>query len=71
VFQPSAGSDFLNADKNRAIKIIIHGRPGLVVVDGIKFNSSVPAFPSGDENIANVMTFVYNSFGSVGLEVTP
>jgi mono/diheme cytochrome c family protein len=71
VFPPLAGSDFLNANKNRAIDIIIHGRQGEVVVNGLKFNSSMPSFPLTDENIANVLTFVYNSFGNSGLEVTP
>jgi nitrite reductase (NO-forming) len=71
VFPPLAGSDFLNADKNRAIKIVIHGRQGEVVVNGLKFNSSMPEFPLDDDNIANVLTYVYNSFGNAGLEVTP
>ena len=71
VFPPLAGSDFLNADKNRAIKIVIHGRQGEVVVNGMKFNSSMPSFPLDDDNIANVLTYVYNSFGNSGLEVTP
>ena len=71
VFPPLAGSDFLNADKNRAIKIVIHGRQGEVVVNGLKFNSSMPGFPLDDNNIANVLTYVYNSFGNSGLEVTP
>jgi mono/diheme cytochrome c family protein len=71
VFPPLAESDFLNADKSRAIKIVIHGRQGEVVVNGMKFNSSMPAFPLNDDNIANVLTYVYNSFGNSGLEVTP
>jgi len=71
VFPPLAGSDFLNANKNRAIDIVIHGRQGEVVVNGLKFNSSMPSFPLTDENIANVLTFVYNSFGNSGLMVTP
>ncbi len=71
VFPPLAGSDFLNADKNRAIKIIIHGRQGEVIVNGAKFNQNMPAFPLNDQDIANVLTFVYNSFGNSGLEVTP
>jgi mono/diheme cytochrome c family protein len=71
VFPPLAGSDFLNADKNRAVKIVIFGRQGEVVVNGKKFNNNMPKFPLSDENIANVMTFVYNSFGNSGLEVTP
>jgi mono/diheme cytochrome c family protein len=71
VFPPLAGSDFLNADKNRAIKIIIYGRQGEVVVNGMKFNNSMPPFPLSDQDIANVLTYVYNSFGNSGLEVTP
>ncbi len=71
VFPPLAGSDFLNADKNRAIKIVINGRQGEVIVNGRKFNNSMPKFPFGDDDIANVLTFVYNSFGNAGLEVKP
>ncbi|MFZ1071868.1 MAG: c-type cytochrome [Verrucomicrobiia bacterium] len=71
VFPPLAGSDFLNADKNRAIKTVIFGRQGEVVVNGMKFNNSMPSFPLTDQDIANALTFVYNSFGNSGLEVTP
>lgn len=71
VFPPLASSDYLNADKNRAIKIVINGRQGEVIVNGRKFNNSMPKFPLGDDDIANVLTFVYNSFGNAGLEVTP
>lgn len=71
MFPPLAGSDFLNADKNRAIKIVIFGRQGEVVVNGQKFNNSMPSFPLTDQSIANVLTFVYNSFGNSGLAVKP
>ena len=71
VFPPLAGSDFLNADKARAVKLVIYGRQGEVVVNGMKFNNNMPAFPLGDQDIANVLTYVYNSFGNAGLEVTP
>ncbi len=71
VFPPLAGSDFLNADKNRAIQTVIFGRQGEVVVNGLKFNNSMPSFPLNDQDIANALTFVYNSFGNSGLEVTP
>lgn len=71
LFPPLAGSDYLNADKNRAIKIVINGRQGEVIVNGRKFNNSMPKFPINDADIANVLTFVYNSFGNVGLEIHP
>jgi mono/diheme cytochrome c family protein len=70
-FPPLAASDFLNADKNRAIKTVINGLQGEVVVNGQKINSSMPRFPLGDADIANVLTYVYNSFGNSGKEVTP
>ena len=70
MFPPLAGSDYLNADKNRAIQIVVFGRQGEVVVNGQKFNNNMPLFPLTDDNIANVLTYVYNSFGNSGLEVT-
>ncbi len=71
MFPPLAGSDFLNSDKNRAIQTVIFGRQGEVVVNGQKFNNNMPSFPLSDQDIANVLTFVYNSFGNSGLEVAP
>jgi mono/diheme cytochrome c family protein len=71
MFPPLAGSDYLNADKNRAIQIVIAGRQGEVVVNGLKYNSNMPSFPLSDQDIANVLTYVYNSFGNAGLEITP
>ena len=70
-FPPLAGSDYLNSDKNRAISIVIYGRQGEVVVNGMKYNNNMPSFPLNDQDIANVLTFVYNSFGNSGFEVTP
>ena len=71
VFPPLAGSDFLNADKSRAIGIILHGKQGEVVVNGVKYSNSMPPFPLSDQDVANVLTYVYNSFGNSGVEVTP
>lgn len=70
-FPPLAGSDYLNSDKNRAINLVIFGRQGEVVVNGIKYNNNMPSFPLSDQDIANVLTYVYNSFGNSGYEVTP
>ena len=71
MFPPLAGSDFLNADKSRAVNIVIFGRQGEVVVNGLKYNNNMPLFPLTDEDIADVLTYVYNSFGNSGLEVSP
>jgi nitrite reductase (NO-forming) len=31
----------------------------------------MPKFPLNDQDIANVLTYVYNSFGNSGIEVDP
>jgi len=71
VFPPLAGSDFLNANKDQAIRTVIFGRHGELVVNGQKFNNTMPQLPLTDQDIANVLTYVYNSFGNSGLEVAP
>lgn len=70
-FPPLAGSDFLNADKTRAIRVVLKGLQGQVVVNGQTFNNAMPRLPLNDEEIASALTFVYNSFGNSGKEVTP
>ncbi len=70
VFPPLASSDFLNADKNRAIKTVLNGRQGEIIVNGQRFNNSMPKFPLNDQDIADVLTYVYNSFGNSGVEVS-
>jgi nitrite reductase (NO-forming) len=69
-FPPLAQSDFLNSDKQRAIQVLLHGRQGEIVVNGQKFNNSMPSFPLSDGDIANALTYVYNSLGNSGKEVT-
>jgi mono/diheme cytochrome c family protein len=71
MFPPLAGSDYLNSDKKRAIETVLFGRRGEVVVNGQKFNNNMPSFPLTDDNVADVLTYVYNSFGNSGLEVVP
>jgi mono/diheme cytochrome c family protein len=69
-FPPLAGSDFLNSDKQRAIKVVLNGLQGEVVVNGQKFNNTMPLFPLSDGEIAAALTYVYNSFGNSGQDVT-
>jgi nitrite reductase (NO-forming)/hydroxylamine reductase len=67
VFPPLAGSDFLQADKKRAIGIVLHGLTGKVTVLGKTFDSAMPPMTQlSDAEIANVLTFVLNSWGNAG-----
>lgn len=69
-FPPLAKSDFLNADKIRAIKVVTGGLSGKVVVNGQEYDGAMPAWSLSDEDIANVLTYVYDSWGNSGKEVT-
>jgi nitrite reductase (NO-forming) len=70
-FPPLAKSDFLNADKVRAIKAVTGGLEGKLTVNGKVFNGVMPAWDLPDEDIANVMTYIYSKWGNSGLEVRP
>ncbi|MHC0445534.1 copper-containing nitrite reductase [Flavobacterium sp. 3-218] len=70
-FPPLAKSDYLNADSKRAIKTILHGLTGEVTVNGKKYNNIMPAQNLSDDEIANVLTYIYNSWGNNKTEVTP
>jgi nitrite reductase (NO-forming) len=66
-FPPLAGSDFLMADKARAIGIVLNGRTGPITVSGREFNSVMPPLSQlPDDDIANILTFVRNSWGNTG-----
>lgn len=69
---PLAKSDFLAADKERSVRIVLQGMSGDVVVNGKKFNGiMIPHNFLTDDQIANVLTFVRNSFGNSGDPVAP
>lgn len=66
VFPPLAGSDFLKADTNRAIRIVTKGLTGPVTVNGATFNNVMPPHEASlnQEQMADVLTYVMNSFGN-------
>lgn len=70
-FPPLAKSDYLNADKVRAIRAVTGGLEGKLTVNGKVFNGVMPAWDLPDEDIANVMTYIYSKWGNSGLEVRP
>lgn len=71
VFPPLAKSDFLMADKERAIGIVLNGLAGKVTVNGKDYNSVMPPMSqlSADE-IANILSYVMNSWGNQAPAIT-
>jgi nitrite reductase (NO-forming) len=70
-FPPVAASDYLNADVTRAIGVVAHGLEGQIKVNGEVYNSTMPKIKLTDEEIANVLTYIYNNWNNNGTEVTP
>lgn len=69
-FPPLAKSDFLK-NKSRAISAATNGLTGPIVVNGEKYDGVMPALGLSDEQLANVLTYIYNSWGNPGGDVTP
>lgn len=69
-FPPLAKSDYLNADVDRAIRAVIHGLSGEITVNGKKYQSVMPAQVLTDDEVASVMTYIYNNWDNNGTEVT-
>jgi nitrite reductase (NO-forming) len=71
VFPPLAGSDFLNADKGRAVRTVVRGLDGPITVNGARYDGIMPALLLSDDDVANVLTYVYSAWGNAGLTVEP
>ena len=70
-FPPLAKSDFLNADVNRSIDAVLYGLSGEITVNGKKYNSVMTSQNLTDQEISDVLTYVYNSWGNNKTRVTP
>lgn len=74
-FPPLAGSEWvLEGKPDRIIRIVLNGLSGPIEVKGTVYNGAMFAFkdmPLKDEDIANVLTYVRNTWGNKAPEVKP
>ena len=71
VFPPLANSDYIAADPKRVPAVILHGLVGPVTVNGQDYNSNMPPMSQlTDDEVANISTYVLNSWGNPGGRVT-
>jgi nitrite reductase (NO-forming) len=71
VFPPLAKSDYIAADPKRVPNAILHGLVGKVTVNGKDYNSNMPPMNQlTDDEVANIATYVLNSWGNPGGRVT-
>jgi nitrite reductase (NO-forming) len=69
-FPPLSNSDYLNADVDRAIGILLHGLRGEITVNGNKYNSIMTRQHLSNEEVADVLTYVYNSWDNNKTDVS-
>ncbi|MDW5288061.1 cytochrome c [Formosa sp. PL04] len=70
-FPPLAKSDYLMADKMRAAEIIINGLNGELKVNNVTYYGTMMAIKLSDNEIADVLNYVRNSWGNSGEIVLP
>jgi len=72
VFPPLAKSDYLAKQvKEHLISIPLHGLNGSVTVNGKEYNSVMPPMSQlTDDEVANILTYVLNSWGNPGGQVS-
>ena len=69
-YPPLAKSDFLLADKNRAIHQVLEGSSATYIVNGVSYNGMMPPQQLSNEQIAQVLDYVYHAWGNNGPHVT-
>lgn len=71
VFPPLARSDYIAADPQRSIGVVLHGLSGKVKVNGQDYNSVMPPMNQlNDDEVANILTYVLNNWGNPGGRIT-
>lgn len=63
-FPPVANSDYLMADRERAIRAVMHGLSGEITVNGVVYNGVMPSLQLSNTDIAAVLSYVRTNFGN-------
>ena len=71
MYPPLADTDWVTGDKERLIRITIQGLSGKIEVNGITYNNIMPPNSHlSNREIADVLTYIRQSFGNNAGEVT-
>ena len=63
-FPPLAKSDFLLNKRKESIRGVKYGQQGYILVNGVAYNNIMPPMGLEDEEIADVMNYILNSWGN-------
>ena len=70
VFPPLDGSDYLTNDIDRSIRILAEGLSAPITVNGRLYNGMMPPALLPDDDVAEVLTYVLNSWNNASGPVT-
>jgi len=72
VYPPLAGSEWVNGEEAKVVRIVLNGVTGPIEVAGETFNSMMPPWGPTlkDADIAAVLTYVRSTWGNKGAPVT-
>ncbi|NNE78409.1 MAG: cytochrome c [Pricia sp.] len=68
-FPPLAESDYLMNNREASIHGVKYGQQGEIVVNGVTYNNVMAPMGLEDEEIADVMNYVMNSWGNTSKEM--
>ena len=63
-FPPLDGSDWLTKKTNESLHAIKFGQSGEILVNGKKFNNSMPSMGLSNQEVADVMNYIRNSWSN-------
>ncbi|OOG72653.1 cytochrome c [Flavobacterium sp. A45] len=63
-FPPLDGSDWLTKKRKESIHAVKYGQTGVVIVKGKKFNNIMPALGLENQEVADVMNYIMNSWSN-------
>lgn len=63
-YPPLDGSDWLKNKRTESIHAVKYGLRGAIVVNGKKFSSMMPPMGLSDEEVADVMNYIMNSWSN-------
>lgn len=64
VFPPLAKSDYLMEKREASIRAVKYGQSGEITVNGVTYNNMMVAQGLTDEEVADVMNYILNSWGN-------
>lgn len=68
-FPPLDASDWLAKKNNKSIHAVKFGQSGEIVVNGKKFNNTMPPMGLSNQEVADVMNYIRNSWSNKNTEI--